>query len=105
MRQLQNALSIDELVKGQGMIVVAFFLPIISQQMSSNGFDERDVEDLLKGIPVALGGGKIKVEAPFSSRGDIFWRAISPLPGPTCYYGFVYFGKLTAMASRMFVLL
>merc|ERR1712137_607601 len=33
----------------------------IGAKMSSNGFDERDVEDLLKGIPVTLGGGKIKV--------------------------------------------
>jgi hypothetical protein len=33
----------------------------LRNQMSSNGFDERDVEDLLKGIPVTLGNGQVKV--------------------------------------------
>mmetsp|Transcript_16094 Transcript_16094/g.44850 ORF Transcript_16094/g.44850 Transcript_16094/m.44850 type:complete len:191 (+) Transcript_16094:118-690(+) len=33
----------------------------IGNKMSSNGFDERDVDGLLKGIPVTLGAGKTKV--------------------------------------------
>ena len=72
--------------------------------MSSNGFDERDVEDLLKGIPVTLGGGKIKVRCMTRvmamAQGDA--RVISGDAFAACWslYRFLSSRRCRATVSR-----